>query len=302
MKEHYNILSLDGGGIRGLILLKQLIVFEDLLGIKLHEHFDLISGTSTGGIIAAMLSLGHSANDILSLYTEHGSKIFHKQFLRFGIFRPKYSDKYFNKLLMSYVGDKRLKDINKNLLIVSYNATLKDKEIFIASKAKLNDIYDYSLFDVIRSTSSAPSFFKPHKINNNYFVDGGLVINNPSLVSWIESFKTEENYKNVNIISFSTGKTERPLTKKTARGGMLSWAKPSVDILLAELTETTDYQMEKLFVRESGIYIRCNSMVQNSSGEIDDVRKENLNNMLIDGEISAKYNLNSMKEFINKSK
>lgn len=301
--KNYNILSLDGGGIRGLILLKQIIKLEKIIGKPLNQHFNLISGTSTGGIIAVLLSLGYSAEELLKIYTIHGEKIFNKQFLRFGFFRPKYNDKYFNKIIKDYVGDKMLKDIPNDLIVISYDADSKEKIIFKSRKAKVNDNYNYSLFDVIRSTASAPTFFKPHLVNktNHHYVDGGLVINNPSMVSWVEALNYEDAPEKINIISFSTGTKKHSISKNILRGGILKWASPTVDILLAEQSRTTDYHMQNLYKREPGIYVRCNSIIKDSSGKIDDTSKKNINNMLLDGEFSAESNLNAMLYFVQNS-
>jgi patatin-like phospholipase/acyl hydrolase len=295
----YNILSLDGGGIRGLILLKQLIKLEEELGKPLYTFFDLIAGTSTGAIIGVLLSLGFSAKELLDFYTIHGEKIFNKKWYRLGIFRPKYDDDYFNDVIKRYIGERTLKDVYTDVLVVGYDITTKDKLIFKSKKAKVDDKYNYSLFDVIRSTASAPTFFKPHQMNksNNYIVDGGLVINNPSMISWIEVVNYDIKYDKVNIISFSTGTKEKPVTKKVIRGGQLFWASPTVDILLSEQSQMTDYFMTALFARENGKYTRCISVIDKSSGKIDDVSKENIQNMLIDGDKSALNNLDIMRDF-----
>lgn len=297
---NYNILSIDGGGLRGLIVLEQLRVLETLIKMPLNKYFHLISGTSTGGIIAAMLSLGYSVDDISLLYLKHGNKIFNKKWFKYGIFKPKYNDKYFNNILKEYMGYKSLKDLNNDLLIVAYNATNKEKKIFKSSKAKINEHDNLPLFDVVRASASAPTYFKPYKIygGNNYYIDGGLVINNPSMISWVEALNMNNNDKKINIISFSTGDQVDTIKKGTFKGGILSWAIPSVDILLAEQSQITDYHMEQLYKRESGIYTRCNSFVKYSSGKLDDSSEKNIQAMLKDGMRSANINYDVIKNFV----
>ncbi len=298
--KNYNILSLDGGGIRGLILLEQLVVLENILGTNIRNKFDLISGTSTGGIIAVLLSLGYSASDLLSIYTIHGENIFKKHFWRFGLFMPKYDDKYFNDLIKKYVDNKELKDLSTDVIIIGYNATLNDKIIFKSKLAKENNTYNYSLFDVIRTTASAPTFFKPYKLrDNNFYVDGGLVINNPTLVSWIEALKYNEKETKINILSFSTGINIKTKLKKYILGGLLNWVKPTVDILLTQQSLIVDYVTSQLFGREPGIYMRCKSIIDKSNGKIDDTSKSNIENMILDGKNSAELNIEKMKTFCN---
>jgi patatin-like phospholipase/acyl hydrolase len=288
-----NILSIDGGGIRGLIELKQLQELETRLGKKLCNHFDIITGTSTGGLIAVMLSLGYSTEDCIKLYTEHGDKIFKKSCLRFGLFRSTYDDTYFNNLLKSYVGDSKLKHITKCKLIVpSYNATKVDKKLFKSYDEK---DADYSLFEVMRSTSAAPTYFDTISIKGDNYIDGGMVINNPAMIAHVEALKM--GYNKINIISFSSGTKESTISRRTLNGGKIALIDDLINILLTEQAQTTDYTLDQIYKyhrdilnKPIGIYIRCNSIIDKSSGSIDDVSKKNMNNMIYDGVKSAEIN------------
>lgn len=296
MKNKCNILSLDGGGIRGVMLLQQLIVLENELNCNICEYFDIITGTSTGSIIAVLLALGYKATDILELYLNHANKIFKKQFLRFGIFRPKYNDKYFNKILKDYVGNKTTNDLVTHIIVPAYNITTKKKRIF--KSIKDNNV---KLFDIIRSSSSAQSFFKPHKINGENYIDGGMVINNPALVSYIDAINM--GYINISILSFSTGIKDDVINDKTINGGLLRWAKPTVDILLAEQAQITDYHMASLGLEYNNLlYTRCNTIILKSSGKIDDVSNDNMQNMLQDGNASALRNKTLLQKFLQQNK
>ena len=298
-----NILSIDGGGIRGIIALEQLLVMEKLIDVPLYKYFDYIVGTSTGSIVAVLLSIGYSASDLLDLYYIHGSNIFDKKFFRFGITRPKYSDKYFNEILYKYVGDKTLSDCKTNIIIPAYNGSKSRIKLFKSSKSSIDN---YSLFDVIRSSSSAPTFFSPWEINGDLFIDGGLVANNPSVISLIEAIKS--GYEYFNIISFSTGDKPKSIEDKVGYG-ILGMASPTVDILFSEQAKTTDYVLDKLFElnpnlmnRSMGLYTRCLSIIEKSSGEIDDASPNNIKNMMCDGKLSASNNLDKIKIFCEKSK
>lgn len=286
--KNYNILSLDGGGIRGIMLLHQLVDLEKKLDRPLHETFDLISGTSTGAIVAVLLGLGHTAENILNIYLKHSYKIFKKHFFRFGIFRPRYDDTYFNNLILKFVSTKTLKDLLCDVIVPAYNATKKEKIIFKSKKAKVDLSYDYKLFDVIRSSVSAQTFFKPHKIGSSYFIDGGMVINNPTLISYIETLGYDIKYDCINILSYSTGIKEAIIDKYTISGGLLNWAQPTFDILLAEQSQMIDYEMKVMGLNYKNLnYIRCESYVLNSSGKICDVSKKNIENLKADGVLST---------------
>jgi patatin-like phospholipase/acyl hydrolase len=297
-----NVLEIDGGGIRGLIALEQLIEFERVIKKPIKDHFDLITGTSTGAIIAVLLSVGFSTDDILSLYTVHGDRIFKKSFFRKGWFRPKYDDTYFNSILLEYTKGLTLKDCKTEILIPSYNVTKKEGKLFKSKKAKEDSSYNYSLFEVIRSSASAQSFFEPIDIDGDKYIDGGMYVNNPSAMALLECLK--DGYERINIISFSTGEKAALIDNKVLTGGILSWAEPTVDILLAEGSQLTDYTLRNLYVlisnllgRRLGTYIRCKSLVSSSSGKIDDASEENMKAMIEDGKSSAKINRDLMRAF-----
>lgn len=294
-----NILSINGGGIRGLIALQQLVQLEKIIKVPFYKHFDYIAGTSTGGIIAVFLSVGYTPTQLLDVYTKYGDKIFEKKFLRFGLLKAKYKDDFFNEVINEFSNGRELKHCITSILIPAYNASKKEIKLFKSNQAKQNPIYNESLFNVVRSTASAPSYFEPLKIKGDYFIDGGLVVNNPSMMVFIEALK--EGYDKFNILSFSTGTIEKPLSKSIASGGAINWAKESIDILLTEMDQTTDYIMNQLFNllpallgKRIGMYIRCESYIEKSSGLIDDASKQNIFNMTLDGISSSIKNKEKM--------
>lgn len=299
--KKYNILSLDGGGIRGVMLLQQLVELEKKMGCPLNEKFDLISGTSTGAIIAILLSIGNKSEDILEMYKKHSGGIFKKRFFRWGLFRPKYNDNYINKLLKEKTKGLMLSDLNKcDVIVTAYNATKREKILFKSKNAKEDKNNDYKLFDVARASSSAQTFFKPHKINKEYYIDGGMVINNPSLVSYIDALNLDKT-KNINVLSFSTGIVTGNVNDKVVKGGSLRWAQPTVNILLSEQALITDYHMKSLSNFYKNVsYVRCNSFIDKSSGEIDDASKENIINLIEDGKKSAINNRQLIDLFLSK--
>lgn len=292
-----NILSIDGGGIRGVATLQQLILLEKTLKRPLHQYFDYIAGTSTGSIVAGLLSIGTNPSDILELYQNCGDKIFDKKFFRFGLTRSKYKDKELNKALADYTQGKLLKDTLTKLIIPAYNVTKREMTLFKSYK----DGVGYSLFDVIRSSSAAPTFFDPWIIDGDTFVDGGLVANNPAIMATIEALK--DGNKNIHVLSFSTGTKEKSLSKQKASRGIIGMASPTVDILLSEQSQTTDYTINKLFQLGAiaGSYTRCETIINQSSGEMDDASRDNILAMIEDGKESAYINQDKMINFYNVS-
>lgn len=302
-----NILSIDGGGYRGIITLTQLIRFEEKLGCKIHEKFQFIAGTSTGGIIAVLLSLGYSANEIMDIYLKYGDKIFDKQFLRFGLFRSKYSDKGFNELIEKFIGDKKLSDVKSTILIPTYNISKLDKVLFKSNKSEEKDFY---LKDIVRSTASAPTYFNCTVIDGDNYIDGGLVVNNPSLMIFLEVMKINSKevnkYKKFNLISFSTGTKLKQVSKRKINGGKINGIGSIMDIILTEQAKLVDYTLNQLYNflipeltgKRIGMYVRCESIVNNSSGEIDDTSPSNIRKMRLDGLLSFRKNRDKINEFI----
>lgn len=283
--DQVNILSISGGGIRGLITLYQLKDLQSRLSRPIQSYFDYVGGTSTGGIIAAMLAFNYTVDEIIDFYEVHGPKIFEKKFLRFGILRPKYSDKYFNGIIEDVFGDKYMSQSSLNLVIPSYNLTDNTKEIF---KSYSGD--DHSMFDVVRSTASAQSYFKPHKIDGKVYIDGGMVINNPSQLLFTESLYAKRTNKGakINTVSFGTGRKDTDIKVKDNGGGAVFWAKPTVEVLLNEQSRTTDYFLNRIHSALSvGKYFNVEPQIEASSARIDDASDKNMEAMKVDGMNSA---------------
>ncbi|KAI1303564.1 85/88 kDa calcium-independent phospholipase A2 [Halotydeus destructor] len=182
------LLCLDGGGIRGLILIQMLSVLEDRMGVKISESFDWIAGTSTGGILALVLASGHTSAECRQFYFRMKDKVF-------GGNRPYESDPL-DKFLQKTLGEETtMADIVKPRVMVT--ATLADRfpadlHLFrnyespndILEAVKMETTYPLSpkpatvkLWAAARSSGAAPTYFRP----NGQYLDGGLIANNPTL-------------------------------------------------------------------------------------------------------------------------
>lgn len=203
------VLALDGGGIRGILTLQILRRIETILSrrlgrddFRLCDYFDLIGGTSTGAIIAAGLAVGYSVDELEEMYRELGNSIFQDDYLRWGIFRPKFSAKPLRRALEERFGDIRLGDekVRTGLAIVlkrldtgspwviHNNPRGRYFERRPGGKAVANR--DYLLRDIVRASTAAPHYFEPETITvaeegnvtRGAFIDGGVSPhNNPAL-------------------------------------------------------------------------------------------------------------------------
>ena len=216
-KRPLRILSVDGGGIRGIIPLHVLVELERqvkaLHGKALHEVFDFFAGTSTGGMIVSALCAKSTeegiepatAEDILADYVNHGPDIFPSSFgnrlsTGWGWARRKYSHDSIVKMIRSRVGKCRLRDTAVELLLTSYDMHTGQPYFFKRWRARQDpQMRDHPLWEAVRSTSAAPTFFEPHnlasrdgsgqEIYNRCLVDGGLIANNPAMCAWAEAQK-----------------------------------------------------------------------------------------------------------------
>jgi patatin-like phospholipase/acyl hydrolase len=191
----YRILSLDGGGIRGVFPAAFLARVEEQLGKPIGSYFDLIAGTSTGGIIAIGLGLGLSAHDILKLYEEKGPAIFDQQhgrvenWLRQRWRGSKYPSTPLREALTGILGQRRLGESRTRLVIPAWHPMLERVYIYkTAHHPRLETDYEQPALEAAMATVAAPTFLKPHLTSDAIeLVDGGVWANNPIGVAVIEA-------------------------------------------------------------------------------------------------------------------
>jgi len=282
-----NILTIDGGGIRGIIPAMMLAQLEKCIDRPLWEVFDLIVGTSTGGIIAAAIGAGakngdaYRPSELVDLYVENGPAIFHadlvhriEQFIR-----PKYSPEPLEKVLLSYFGDSELTTAKTNLLISSYDVDHQMPFFFKSSKAMTNPAYNWKLRDIARATSAAPTYFPPIRLDNGHaaytLVDGGVCVNNPSVAGYAEARCLFPDATDFLLVSVGTGDRNDGLQYDNVRNwGMLQWAEQIVPVFMDSVSESSDYEMHYIVGRDRNFRFQPTLPPKNSS--MDCVTPENL--------------------------
>lgn len=201
IEKPFKILSIDGGGIKGLFSAEVLKSIEEQFDHPVSEYFDMICGTSTGGLIALSLSLNIPAYEIVEFYKNEGPKIFPNKtqlsrrlaFCRQLFWRAKYSNKELQRALVNIFGDRKMEDSNSLLCIPSYNLTAGRPKVFkspLIINGENKWPYDAGLKmkDVALATSAAPTYFPVYQIGNEYFTDGGVWCNNPAICGLTEAF------------------------------------------------------------------------------------------------------------------
>ncbi len=186
------ILSIDGGGIRGVFPASLLAKVEESIGTPVADYFDLIVGTSTGGIIALGLGLGLSASDVLRFYEEHGPAIFSgnrimRSLRHLGL--SKYDSKPLRDALEAVFGDRRLGESAKRLVIPSCNLVTGEVHVWkTAHHYRLERDYRERVVDVALSTAAAPTYFPAYRSAAGLpLIDGGVWANNPAGVATVEA-------------------------------------------------------------------------------------------------------------------
>lgn len=202
------ILSIDGGGIRGIYASHILARIEQELGIKLHEQFDLVAGTSTGSIIAAAISFGESADRVTRIYREKGSAIFTKRRFSFGgMAASKYTHSPLRDALEGVFGSKTLSETLTRLVIPATDIGNGTVHVFKSSYDPefVRDRH-VSVVDAVQASCSAPTFFSPTQVGPYMLADGGLWANNPALVAMTEALsRLKADRSKIQLLSIGTG-------------------------------------------------------------------------------------------------
>lgn len=315
------ILSIDGGGIRGIMPGQILVALEEKLQKKsgnpearIADYFDLIAGTSTGGILACIYlcpsdsdsgKAKFSAKEAVDLYLENGDEIFdislkHKIASGAGILDEKYAADELEESLNDYLGDLKLSQLLKPCLITSYDIRRRQAHFFRQHKAKNSSANNFFVKDVARATSAAPTYFEVAKIKSMSsipypLVDGGVFANNPSLCAYAEArnLPGKPKAKDMFMLCLGTGKIKKPYYYKKAKDfGLVQWVKPIIDIMMSGTAETVDFQLHQIFdaVGKPKQYIRIEPELFNASPEMDDASLENLNELKVAGQMCAEDN------------
>jgi len=202
------ILCLDGGGMRGILTIQLLKKFEEIAGIPCYELFDMVSGTSTGGIIAGLITTGHSAVDIETMYINLVTQVFDKKSLgnRF-INPPAFSKEKYRALLKGIIKDISLEDACRlndlDLMITAQDISASEETFFSCFKQDDGSFYGtykgVLLRSVMEATMSAPTYFYPLE----RFLDGGTTTyNNPALAAFMEAVSYSRPDKIVDLSAY----------------------------------------------------------------------------------------------------
>ena len=260
-KKVFKILSIDGGGIKGLYSSTILEHFEKKYQCNISDHFDMLCGTSTGGLIALALSLKIPAKEISKLYSEEGIKIFPKMGklkggIKQALIKGKFSQKPLKNSLQNLFQDRKLKESNNLLCIPSFCLTNGQPRVFKKNHSILDTDDEISYVDVALATSAAPTYFPVHEINccsRKQFVDGGVWANNPTMVGLLEAityFVGEgKDYSSIEILSISSLNKSNglPIGSRKAKS-FFHWKDDLFETFMCGQGYFTHFFMEKMAI------------------------------------------------------
>jgi predicted acylesterase/phospholipase RssA len=299
MPEPIKILSIDGGGIRGLIPAIILDYIETTTGKPISQLFHLITGTSTGGILALGLvkpgaagTPQYSAADMIKLYENAGPTIFSrslwdKMHSGFGLTDEKYPAGGIETVLQQYFGNAPLSQVLTDVVIPSYDIEQRECYFFKSRKAKAAPADDFLLWQVARATSAAPTYFPPCRISREgptpdlSLVDGGVFANNPTLCGFAEARRIYPEATDFLVVSLGTGEMIRKIPYAQAKDwGLLGWAPHILNLVFDGMLDTVDYQMTWLLPpKQPKPYYRFQTELTIASDDMDDAGAENINDL-----------------------
>ena len=220
----FYILSLDGGGARGIYSAQILANIERLAGAQIQDCFDLIAGTSTGSIIAGAAAAGVPLETVVNLFERHSERIFKKRPFHRGIFRSKYPSGPLEDMVQRHLPAVTMGEISTPLLITSSDISTGGVHVFKSRyMEELGEPYardgDVTLRDAILASCAAPTYFDPVRVGRYLLADGGLWANNPSILAVTEAIsKFRRPIEQLHILSVGTGRAGQPLRASALLG------------------------------------------------------------------------------------
>jgi len=250
--SRFQILALSGGGFRGLYTAKLLAKLENHAKKPLSEIFDLIAGTSVGAIIASGLALGLKAQDIADAFETQGSSIFKPPPL--GFLKQLVTNKYdqaplrnsIKTILGNHNTNKLLENIDTPLLIPTVSQTLAKPVMMASGGFSGTSATSVKVIDAILASSAAPTFFPPHSINGETFVDGGIVANAPDFAAISQTLALKAiDIKNLHVLSVGTAGHRKDIAYQSiGNPGIFGW------MIRRKLYQLTISVQERLIVEQ----------------------------------------------------
>ena len=286
------VLSIDGGGIRGILPAIVLAELERRTGKASSKLFDLMAGTSTGGIVALGLSMPDErgepawrAEELIEIYARDGIRLFPAVPLGEirAMFHRRYDEAEIATLLHGYFGDTMLSQAACDVLVTSYDVVGREALILTNRSAREDPALDMPMRIAARATAAAPTYFAPIESTfgspprERVLIDGSVFANNPAMCAFTELQR--RNYgSNVIVVSLGTGSlTRRYRWDAVNEWGLAHWARPLLHIVIDGAGETVDFQLRTMLGKQR--YHRLQIDLLHASDDLDDASPENIEHL-----------------------
>ena len=267
-KTPRRVLSIDGGGIRGIIPALVLAHLEQRTGKPCSELFDLMVGTSTGGMLALGLSIddGYGKQSLWRKVRSVG-----------GMLEEAYSHEALEAILDRYFGERALSACRVPTMVTSYDIQHR-RTVFL--KSWHGDHAGLLCKEAARATSAAPTYFEPTTLEwaseSRTLIDGGVFMNSPSVSAYAEARKLFPDDE-IAMLSIGTGELTRAIPYEAAKTwGSALWVMSLLDCMFDGVSKAADHQM-RLFLGED--YLRLQTPLYYASDDMDDASKGNIRNL-----------------------
>lgn len=235
----FQVLALDGGGVKALFAAHVLARLEDDLGVCVADSFDLIAGTSAGGIIALGLGAGMRPREIVDKYTKMIPRIFPRsRRARWGYLpratRPAYSGDVLREALGDVFGTRLLGESLKRLVVPSWSVERGEVHIFkTPHHERLRRDWRLPMADVAVATAAAPTYFPAAVVDGQRLIDGGVWANNPSVVAIGEAVSMlDVDLGSIRVLNIGTIDQRVNHRERLDTGGWASWMKAAVPLMI----------------------------------------------------------------------
>ena len=272
----FQILALDGGGAKALFTAHVLARLEEDLGVSISASFDLIAGTSAGGIIALALGSGLTPAQIVEHYDELISSVFPAARRRLWrrprhLIAPLYDGEALRTALTSVLGERVLGKSSKRLVIPAWDVQRGAVHIFKTPHSpRLTRDWRIPMVDIAMATSAAPLYFPAARVDGHRLIDGGVWANNPSVVAIAEAVSMlSQPLSSIKVLNVGTIDQFTNHPKRLDRGGLLSWAKPIAPLILNAGSRGGQGIAEHLIGRDA--YTRFDARVPGNMYTLDSV-------------------------------
>jgi uncharacterized protein len=279
--KRFQVLALDGGGAKALFSAHVLARLEADLGCVIADSFDLITGTSAGGIIALALGAGLRPAEIVAHYERLIAAVFPRSRRRWWripgrLTHPGYDASILRSALENVFGGRLLGDSAKRLVIPSWDVHNNGVHIFkTPHHDRLRRDWKIPMTDVAMATSAAPAYFAATRIDGHRLVDGGVWANNPSVVGITEAVSVLSiPLPAIGVLNIGTTEQVSHLPKKLDTGGLATWARHAVPLVLTASSRGAQGIAEHLVGKSN--YSRFDAIVPDGLYALDDADRDDL--------------------------